>query len=117
MISSQDRLEEGFFGDIIATVKVSSALKKYVEKLKKENNITDLSDTKKIEEFKKHVLGGVDIIEKSNLSADMKYSMRSGYLGGVSKQITKLTGKKPIEWNKTLKFDQKLLKYILNPDN
>ena len=109
---TEEKLEEGFFGDIVSTVKVASALKKYAEKLKDGKAIKDLSDDEKLVEFKKYFLGGVDIIEKSNLSSDMKESMKSGYLGGVSKKISALTGKKPSEWNEKLQFEQKIFKYM-----
>jgi len=104
MISSQDRLDEAFFGSVIETANVAIALKDFV---KKENLPKEITP-EKAESFKSYVSEGIKIIEKSKLDKDMKESLRVSFLGGVGEQLKVLTGKAPIFWNKIINFDRNL---------
>lgn len=75
-------LEEGAFGDIIASVKVSTALAKLAQKMQRSIDPKNSAESVRVE-FKKMLNNGLKLIEQSKMSPDMKESFKEGFLGGM----------------------------------
>ncbi len=89
-------LEEGVFGDIFSTVKLSNAVAKVISKnpIFNPKNKQKSIDPKNLEsvkvELKKFLNEIFKIIEQSKLSPNLKEAYKQSFLGGVFKQLKEL---------------------------